>query len=141
MRSATDNMWMTYPPVDNMRMTYPPADDMWMTSRRHISSASPNLQQSLTLMLSACCLHIIHMSSTRHTHETSVPRLFQVKQQRTALLKIKTVKASFDPFDMSKMSNITLYIVLCKSHKHYFRPFRHPRNAPIVTFNILEFRP
>ena len=30
---------------------------------------------------------------------------------------------TFDPFDMSKMSNITLYTVLCKSHKHYFRPF------------------
>ena len=27
---------------------------------------------------------------------------------------------TFDPFDMSKMSNITLYIVLSKSHKHYF---------------------
>ena len=32
---------------------------------------------------------------------------------------------TFNPFDMGKMSNITLYIVLCKSHKHYFRPFRH----------------
>ena len=37
----------------------------------------------------------------------------------------KTVKASFDPFDMSKMSNITLYTVLCKSHKQYFQPFWH----------------
>ena len=26
-----------------------------------------------------------------HTHETSVPRLFQVKQQRTALLKTKKI--------------------------------------------------
>ena len=32
---------------------------------------------------------------------------------------------TFDPFDMSKMSNITLYTVLCKSHKLYFRHFRH----------------
>ena len=32
---------------------------------------------------------------------------------------------TFDPFNMSKMSNITLYTVLCKSHKHYFQPFRH----------------
>ena len=34
-------------------------------------------------------------------------------------------KYTFDPFNMSKMSNITLYTVLCKSHKHYFRPFWH----------------
>ena len=27
---------------------------------------------------------------------------------------------TFDPFNMSKMTNITLYTVLCKSHKHYF---------------------
>ena len=34
-------------------------------------------------------------------------------------------KYTFDPFDMSQMSNITLYTVLCKSHKHYFQPFWH----------------
>ena len=32
---------------------------------------------------------------------------------------------TIDPFDMSKMSNITLYTVLHKSGKHHFRPFRH----------------
>ena len=32
--------------------------------------------------------HVVCTSSTHHPHETSVPRLFQVKQQRTALLKI-----------------------------------------------------
>ena len=32
---------------------------------------------------------------------------------------------TFDPFDMSKMSNITLYTVLHNSHKHHFQPFRH----------------
>ena len=63
------------------------ADDMQMMSGRHMSSATRNLQRSLTLMSSACRPCIIHTSSARH--ETSVPRLFQVKQQRTALLKIK----------------------------------------------------
>ena len=47
-----------------------------------------NLQQSLTLMSSAHHPHIVHTSSTHHLHETSVAKLFQVKQQRTALLKI-----------------------------------------------------
>ena len=32
---------------------------------------------------------------------------------------------NFDPFDMSEMTNIILYTVLCKSHKHYFQPFQH----------------
>ena len=32
---------------------------------------------------------------------------------------------TFDSFDMSKMTTITLYTVLCKSQKHYFQPFRH----------------
>ena len=32
---------------------------------------------------------------------------------------------TFKPFDISKMSNITLYTVLCKSGKHHFRPFQH----------------
>ena len=32
---------------------------------------------------------------------------------------------TFDPFDMRRMTNITLYTVLCKSHKHYFWPFWH----------------
>ena len=32
---------------------------------------------------------------------------------------------TFNSFHMSKMSNLTLYTVLCKSHNHYFRPFRH----------------
>ena len=40
---------------------------------------------------SAHCPRVICMSSARHTHETSVPRLFQVKQQRTALLKKEAV--------------------------------------------------
>ena len=56
-------------------------------SGRHMSSASRNLQWSLTLVSSAHCPCVICMSSAHRLHETSVPRLFQVKQQRTALLK------------------------------------------------------
>ena len=32
-------------------------------------------------------------------------------------------EATFDTFNMSKKSNITLYTVLCKSHKPIFCPF------------------
>ena len=32
---------------------------------------------------------------------------------------------TFDPFNMSKMSNMTLYTVLYKSGKHHFQPFWH----------------
>ena len=89
MRSAADNMRMTYPPADDMQMTYPPADIRTM-SGWHMSSASPNLQRSLTLVSSAhrhIVLHVVRVIHRLHrTHETSVPRLFQVKQQRTALL-------------------------------------------------------
>ena len=35
------------------------------------------------------------------------------------------IEYTFDPFNMSKMSNITLYTVLHKSCKHHFPPFWH----------------
>ena len=38
--------------------------------------------------------NIVRMSSAHRTHKTSVPRLFQVKQQRTALLKIQKVSVT-----------------------------------------------
>ena len=56
---------------------------------RRMSSATRNLQRSLTLVSSAHRPRIVRTSSAHRppvTHETSVPRLFQVKQQRTALL-------------------------------------------------------
>ena len=40
---------------------------------------------------SAHHLHVVRMSSAHRLHETSVPRLFQVKQQRTALLKTRDI--------------------------------------------------
>ena len=92
MRSAADDMWMTYPPADDMQMTYPPADDMQMddvwTTYVIRQPKSPMKSHSCVVHTSSTCrLHVIHTSSARRTHETSVPRLFQVKQQRTALLK------------------------------------------------------
>ena len=89
------HVWMTCRWRTRLRMTCG-----WHLD--NMSSASPNLQRSLTLvssarhphivrMSSAHCPHVIRTSSTRRTHETSVPRLFQVKQQRAALLKIKDV--------------------------------------------------
>ena len=77
MRSVADDMQMTYPPADDMQMTYPPADDMQMTYVIR-QPKSPTKSHS----------HVICALSARRTHETSVPRLFQVKQQRTALLKM-----------------------------------------------------
>ena len=93
--------------ADNMQMTYMPADDMWMTCRWHpddICHPPPEISNEVSL---SCRLHVIHassahhlhvvcMSSARRTHETSVPRLFQVKQQRTALLKMN--KPPFEYF-------------------------------------------
>ena len=38
------------------------------------------------------------------------------------------IEYTFNPFNMSKMSNITLYTVLCKSGKHHFRPFWHEQH-------------
>ena len=58
-------------------------------SRRHMSSASRNLQRSLTLMSSARRLHIVCMSSARHLHvvrrEISIAKYFESKSR--ALLK------------------------------------------------------
>ena len=89
-RLLADDVRMMCACADDMQMMYPPADNMRMTSRQHMSSTSPNLQWSLTLVSSACHPCIVHMSSMHRRHETSVPRLFQVKQQRTALLKTKS---------------------------------------------------
>ena len=56
-------------------MTYLPVDDIWMTYV---------IRQPKSPMKSHS--RVVHTSSACHMHETSVPRLFQVKQQRTALL-------------------------------------------------------
>ena len=58
-----DDMWMMYMPVDNVRTTYPPADDMQMMFRMMFQmtyvTCQPNLQRNLTLVSSACHLHVI----------------------------------------------------------------------------------
>ena len=103
MRSAADDMWMMYPSADVMRMMYPAcrqrADDI----------CHPPAQISNEVSLS-CHPHIVRTSSAHRTHETSVPRLFQVKQQRTALLKIKCLlKRCFIMFQFSpKVLDIAL---------------------------------
>ena len=74
--------------ADNVRMTYSPADDVQMTCRRHMLSTNRNLQRSLTLVSSAHRPHIIHMSSACHLPRDFNPKIFPVKEQRTALIKI-----------------------------------------------------
>ena len=89
MRSAADNMWMMYPPADDMWMMYLPADDVWMTYVIR-QPKSPTKSHSRVICMSFMHRpHVVRASSARRMHETSVPRLFQVKQQRTALLKIQ----------------------------------------------------
>ena len=66
-------------PADDVRLTY--VIRQW------------NLTRNLTLVSSACHLHVIRMSSVRHLHivctRLQLPKYFQLNS-RTALLKIKT---------------------------------------------------
>ena len=64
-----------------------PADDVRMMSGWCMSSATQNLQQSLTLVSSAHRPHIVRASSTRDFSSQTI----QVKHQRTALLKMKAL--------------------------------------------------
>ena len=104
-RRYVDDVCMCGQHADDIPACRRRADDVQMTSGRRMSSATRNLQRSLTLVSSAhrprvirpssaCRLPVVCTSSARRTHETSVPRLFQVKQQRTALLKMKTLVTS-----------------------------------------------
>ena len=64
------------------------ADDVRTTYViRHLKSPTKS-HSCVVCTSSACHPRVVCMSYARRTHETSVPRLFQVKQQRTALLKI-----------------------------------------------------
>ena len=93
MRSSADDVRMTYTPADNMQMMYSPADDVWMTYVIW-QPKSPMKSHSRVICTSSAC----------HLHETSVPRLFQVKQQRTALLKRELANILFC---------INQYLLLC----------------------------
>ena len=57
-------------------------------SGRHMSSASRNLQWSLTLVSSARRLHVVRTSSARHLHvvrrEISTPKIFPFKEQNSS---------------------------------------------------------
>ena len=76
MRSSADDVWMTYVPADNVRMMYSPADDMQMMFRMTYVICQRNLQRNLTLM-----------SSARHPHEISTPKIFPLKEQTALLMK------------------------------------------------------
>ena len=65
------------------------ADDVRMTYViRHLKSPTKS-HSRVTHTSSARRLRVVCTSSAVRTHETSVPRLFQVKHQRTPLLKTK----------------------------------------------------
>ena len=67
------------------------ADDIPACGRCKDDICHPPAQMSNEVSLS-CRPHVVHASSARRTQETSVPRLFQVKQQRTALLKTNDLR-------------------------------------------------
>ena len=69
-------------PADDMRTMCTRADDV-------PDDIPDDICQISNELLLSCRLHVVCASSARRLHETSVPRLFQVKQQRTALLKMK----------------------------------------------------
>ena len=65
------------------------ADDVRTTYViRHLKSPTKS-HSRVVRTSSARRPHVVCMSYASCTHETSVPRLFQVKQQRTALLKTR----------------------------------------------------
>ena len=67
-------------------------DDIWMTYVI-CHPKSPTKSHSCVIRTSSTChLHIICMSSVCRLHETPVPKLFQVKQQNTALLRTSTMQ-------------------------------------------------
>ena len=98
MRSSADDMWMTYVSADDVRMTYMPADDVWM-----MYPPTDNVRMTYVIrqLKSPMKSHsrVIHTSSASHPHIVRTlsacrplqdfnPKIFPVKEQRTALLKI-----------------------------------------------------
>ena len=82
------HVWMTCRWCTCLRMMCGQcADDICHPPAQISNKVSLSCHPHVVPTSSACCLHVIRTSSARCTHETSVPRLFQVKQQRTALLK------------------------------------------------------
>ena len=78
MRSAADDVQMTYTPADDIQACGRCADDMRMTYViRQLKSPTKSHSR------------VVRAPSARRLHETSVPRLFSVIR-RTALLKTKT---------------------------------------------------
>ena len=86
-------------------------------------------------MSSACHLCVVHMSSAHRTHKTSVPRLFQVKQQRTALLKIKNKKALFSNIQIKTRMLISSVTPM----NHYYRLLRSCRKVMLSKASVILF--
>ena len=88
-RRCADDVCMCGQHVDDIPACERCADDVRTTYViRHLKSPTKS-HSRVVRTSSAHRPRIVCTSSARRTHETSVPRLFQVKQQRTALLKIK----------------------------------------------------
>ena len=98
MRSSADDVWMTYVPADDVRMTYMPADDVWMTyppaddmqmmcrwCPDNICHPPAEISNEVSL---SCHPHVVRASSARRPPRDFNPKIFPVKEQRTALLKI-----------------------------------------------------
>ena len=105
---------MTYLPANDVRtMCGRHADDVRTTYViRHLKSPTKS-HSRVVRTSSAHRPRIVCTSSARRTHETSVPRLFQVKQQRTALLKTKSMSTN----RLKCLSDLTLkkYLIFrCK---------------------------
>ena len=79
-------LWMMF------RTTFLPADNVWTMFRTTYVICQPNLQQSLTLMSSAHCLHIIRTSSARDFSSQTISS----QRAETALL-MNTSSAIIDP--------------------------------------------
>ena len=97
MRNSADDVRMTYVPADNMRMTYMPADDMQMTylpadnvrmTYVICQPKSPTKSRSCVVRTSSAHRpHVVCASSARRPPRDFNPKIFPVKEQRTALLK------------------------------------------------------
>ena len=86
-RRCGDDVCMCGQHVDDIPACEGRADDVRMTYIiRHLKSPTKS-HSRVVHTSSACHPRVVCMSYAHRTHETSVPRLFQVKQQRTALLK------------------------------------------------------
>ena len=110
MRNSADDVQMTYVPADDMQMMYMPADDMWMTylpaddvrmmfRMTYVIRQPKSPTKSRSRVICTSSVHrplVVHMSSARHPLRDFNPKIFPVKEQRTALLKMKTLSRKME---------------------------------------------